>query len=80
MSEVAAIEAHQQQVEELRAQLNALRIGETDSRPSRRTKDVSLVTGIQEWTGEAKGKTVQELFSQIETLAKVSGWTNEDKV
>ena len=80
MSEVAAIEAHQQQVEELRAQLNALRIGETDSRPSRRTKDVSLVTGIQEWTVEAKGKTVHEFFSQIETLAKVSGWTNEDKV
>jgi hypothetical protein len=37
------------------------------------------VTGIQEWTGEAKGKTVHEFFSQTETLVKVSGWTNEDK-
>jgi hypothetical protein len=37
------------------------------------------VTGIQEWTGEAKGKTVHKYFSQIETLAKVSGWTSEYK-
>ena len=78
MSEVAEIEALQLQIEELRAQLNTLKIGETDSGPSRRTKDVSLVTGIQEWTGEAKGKTVHEFFSQIENLTKVSGWTNED--
>jgi len=35
--------------------------------------------GIKEWTGEAKGKTVHEFFSQIETLAKVSGWSKEDK-
>jgi hypothetical protein len=40
-------------------------------------KDVSLVTGIHEWMGEAKGKTMHEYFSQTETLAKVSGWTNE---
>ena len=38
------------------------------------------MTGIQEWTGEAKGKTVQEFFHKyVETLAKDSGWTNEDK-
>ena len=79
MSEVAEIEALQLQIEELRAQLTTLRIGETVNVPSRKTKDVLLVTGIQEWTGEAKGKTVHEFFSQIETLAKVSGWTNEDK-
>ena len=79
MSEVAEIEAHQLQIEELCVQLNTLRIGETDNVPSRQTKDVSLVTGIQEWTGEVKGKTVHEFFSQLETLAKVSGWTNKDK-
>ena len=62
MSEVAQIEALQLQIEDLRAQLNTLRIGETVSVPSRLTKDVSLVTGIQEWTGEAKGKTVHEFF------------------
>jgi len=37
------------------------------------------VTGIQEWTGVAKGRTVHEFFLQIESLAKVSGWTNEDE-
>lgn len=81
MSEVAEIEALQLQIEELCAQLTALRIGETVNVPSRQTKDVSLVTVIQEWTGDAKGTTVCEFFffSQIETLAKVSGWTNEDK-
>jgi hypothetical protein len=72
MSDVAEIEALRLQIE-LCAQLNTLRIGETVSVPSRETKDVSLVTGIQEWTGEAKGKTVHEFFWQIETLAKLVG-------
>ena len=62
MSEVAEMEALQLQIEELRAQLNTLRIGEAVRGPSRQAKDVSLVTGIQEWTGEAKGKTVHEFF------------------
>ena len=79
MSEVSEIEGLQLQIEELRAQLNTFKLGETDSGTSRRTKDVSLVTGIHEWTSEAKGKSVHEFFSQIETLAKVNGWTNEDK-
>jgi len=30
------------------------------------TKDVSLLVGIQEWTGESKGKYVHELPSQTE--------------
>ena len=77
MSEVAEIEALQLQIEKLRDQLNILKIGETDSGPSRRTKGVSLVTGIQEWTGEAKGKTEHEFFSQIQILAKVSEWTKK---
>jgi len=46
----------------LRAQLTTLRMGETVNVPSRQTKDVSLVTGIREWTGEAKRKTVHEFF------------------
>ena len=79
MSEVSEIEGLQLQIEKLRAQLNTFKLGETDSGTSSRTKDVSLVTGIQEWSGEAKGKSVHEFFSQIETLEKVSGWTNEDK-
>jgi hypothetical protein len=79
MSEGAVIEALQLQVEELRAQLHALRIGEALGTSSRRTKDVSFVTEIQARTGETKGMTVHEFFAQIENLAKVSGWTNEDK-
>ena len=79
MSEVAEIETLQLQIQELRAQLHALRIGEAASVPSRQNKDVSLVAEIKEWTGEAKGRSVHEFFSQIETLAKVSGWTDEDK-
>jgi hypothetical protein len=30
--------------------------------------------------GEAKGKIVYDYFSQIETLSKVSGWTNEGEI
>jgi len=79
MSEVAELEALQLQTEQLHVQLNTVRIGETDNVPSRQTKTVLLVIGIQEWTGKVKAKTVHEVFSQIETLEKVSGWTNEDK-
>jgi len=64
MSDVADIEALQLQIEELRAQLNTLRIGEAVIVPRSQTKDVSLVTGIQEWTGEAKGRTVHEFFGK----------------
>jgi len=73
MSEVAEMEALQLQIEELCAQLNMRRIGEPVSGPSRQAKDVSLVTGIQKWKGEAKGKTVHDSFSQIETLARSVG-------
>ena len=79
MSEASEIESLQLQIEELRSQLNALRIGEATSVPRGQKKDVSLVAGIQDWSGETKGKSVHEFFSQIETLAKVSGWTEVDK-
>jgi len=62
MSKVAEIEALQLQIEELHMQLHTLRIGETVNVPSRQMKDISLVTGIPEWTGEVKGKTLHELF------------------
>jgi hypothetical protein len=63
-------------MEELRDQLDSLRIGEAHRGPS---KDVSLVAGIKEWTGESKGRSVYEFLTQIETLAEVSGWTSQDK-
>jgi len=62
MYDVAEIEALQLQIEELRDQLNTFRTGEAVSVPRSQTKDVSLVTGIQQWTGEAKGRTVHEFF------------------
>ena len=50
MSEVAETETLQLQIEELSAQLNTVGIAEAGSVPRSQTKDVSLVTGIQEWT------------------------------
>jgi hypothetical protein len=76
MSCLAEMEAIQAQVEELRCQLETLRIGEAHRGQS---KDISLVAGIKEWTGESKGKSVYDFLTQVETLAKVSGWTNQDK-
>ena len=77
MSEIAEIEAVQLLIEELREQLNTLRISEAVSVLNRETKQVSFVTWIQELMGEAKGKTVHNYLSQIETLSKVNGWTDE---
>jgi hypothetical protein len=34
---------------------------------------------LRNYTGESKGRSVQEFLGQIETLAKVSGWTSQDK-
>jgi hypothetical protein len=70
------MELLQAQMEELRGQLQTLRIAEAHTGQS---KDVSLVAGIKEWTGESKGRSVQEFLTQVETLAKVSGWTSQDK-
>ena len=76
MSDVAEIESLQLQIEELRAQLNTLRIGEAVSVPSREMNDVWLVTGFQEWRLMRKRKLCKNFFSKIENLATVSGWTN----
>ena len=76
MARVGEMEVLQAQMEELRVQLETLRIGEAHRGQS---KDVSLVAGIKEWTGESKGRSVYEFLTQIETLAKVSGWTSHDK-
>jgi hypothetical protein len=70
------MEVLQAQMEELCDQLETLRIGEA---PRGQSKDVSLVAGISEWTGKSKGRSVQEFLTQVETLAKVSGWTSRDK-
>jgi hypothetical protein len=76
MATAVEMEILQAQMEELRERLAAIRIGEDHRSQS---KDVSLVAGIKEWTGDSKGRPVHEFLTQIETLAKVSGWTSQDK-
>jgi hypothetical protein len=61
-------------VENLRQQLEDLQT----SLSRNFTKDVSLVAGLKEWSGDSKGKSVKEYLAQIETYAKVSHWTDQD--
>jgi hypothetical protein len=53
MAQSVKMEVLQAQMKELRPQLDTLRIGEGNRGQS---KDVSLVAGIKEWTGESKGR------------------------
>jgi hypothetical protein len=76
MAEAVELEILQAQMEELRGRLETLKIEEG---PRGQSKDVSLVASIKEWTGEFKSIHGQEFLMQIETFAKVSGWTNQDK-
>ena len=42
-------------------------------------KDVPLVAGINDWTGDSKGRTVYKFFAQTDTYAKVSNWSEDEK-
>lgn len=42
-------------------------------------KDVTLIAGIMDWTGDSKGHSVFEFFTQIDMYAKVSNWTEDEK-
>jgi len=42
-------------------------------------KDVTLVAGIKDWTGDSKGRTVHEFLAQIDTYVKVSNWADDEK-
>ena len=42
-------------------------------------KDVTLVSGIKDWTGDSRSRTVHEFFAQIDTHAKVSNWAEDEK-
>jgi hypothetical protein len=61
-------------METLRRQLEVLQT----SMSQNLTKDVSLVAGMKEWSGDAKDRSVREYFAQIESFAKVSHWTEQD--
>jgi hypothetical protein len=42
-------------------------------------KDVTLDAGIKDWTGDGRGRSVHEFFAQIDTHAKVSNWSDDEK-
>jgi hypothetical protein len=52
MAEAVEMEILQAQMEELRERLETLGTGES---PRGQSKDISLVAGINEWTGESRG-------------------------
>ena len=43
-------------------------------------KDVTLVSGIKDWTGDSRSGTVHEFFAQIDKYVKVSNWAEDEKV
>jgi hypothetical protein len=53
MAQLAEMEALNAQMEDLQDQLESFRIREAHRGQN---KDVSLVVGIKEWTGESKGR------------------------
>jgi hypothetical protein len=55
VSHLTGMEIVQAQMEELRDQLDTLKIGETHRGQS---KDISLVAGIMEWICESKGRGI----------------------
>jgi len=63
-------------VQEMQAEIQRLKIEVASTHRSSlipTMKDVPLVTGIKNWTGDSKGLTVHEFFAQIDTYAKVIG-------
>ena len=65
-------------IQELQAEIERLKV-EISSTPRESPtncltamKDVTLVAGIKDCTGNSKGRTVYKFLSQIDTYAKVS--------
>jgi len=65
-----------EEIERLRVEINAT---PRTSPISTATKDVTLVAGIKDWTGDSKGRTIHEFLAQIDTYAKVSNWVDDEK-
>jgi hypothetical protein len=70
-------------LQEMQAEIERLKIevaGTSRALPvNSAMKDVTLVAGIKDWTGDSKGRSDFEFFTQIDTHAKVSNWTEEEK-
>jgi hypothetical protein len=70
-------------IQEMRAEIERLKV-EIASTPRAspihtEMKDVTLVAGIKDWTGDSKGRFVLEYFAQNNTYAKVSNWSENEK-
>jgi hypothetical protein len=60
-------------IQDLKAEIQRLKIEGASmprSSPIPAMKDVTLVTVIKDWTGDSKGRSVHEFFSQIDTYEK----------
>jgi predicted mannosyl-3-phosphoglycerate phosphatase (HAD superfamily) len=70
-------------IQEMQAEIERLKIEISTPRDSpvhvTAMKDVTLVAGIKDWTGYSKGRSVFEFFTQIDTYAKVSNWSEDEK-
>jgi hypothetical protein len=44
-----------------------------------RCKNLSLATGIWEWSGKNNAKSVLHFLAQVDHCARVSNWSDEDK-
>jgi hypothetical protein len=69
-------------IQEMQAEIQKLKIEVASTpraSPVPALKDVRLVAGIKDWTGYSKGRTVHEFFAQIDTYAKVSNWSEDEK-
>jgi hypothetical protein len=67
----------QAEIEQLKIEISTPRSSVIHSPPT--MKDVTLVAGIKDWTGDSRGRTVYEFFSQTDTYAKVSNWAEDEK-
>jgi hypothetical protein len=70
-------------MQEMQAEIERLKI-EMAGTPRASTvhsemKEATLVAGIKDWTGDSKVRSVFEFFTQIDTYAKVSNWTEDEK-
>jgi hypothetical protein len=70
-------------LQDMQAEIERLRIEVAGTSRALRlhsaVKDVTLVAGIKDSTVDSKGRSVFEFFTQIDTYAKVSNWTEEGK-
>jgi hypothetical protein len=73
----------EQSLQEMQAEIERLKvdIGSTPRASPTHTamKDITLVAGIKDWTGDSKGRTVYEFFAQTDTYAKDRNWAVDEK-